>query len=113
MSNKKPTPEDLSRRQIHEKAVEEHLDRIQHEFRQGFEFLQKYQKSVSIFGSSMTPESDDRYQHTRELAKRIVKETGYAIIDGGGPGIMEAASRGANEGGGNAVGLRINLLRER
>ncbi|MFA6432510.1 MAG: TIGR00730 family Rossman fold protein [Candidatus Paceibacterota bacterium] len=114
MSNKQPpSPEELSRRKIHEKAVGEHLDRIQREFHQGFEFLQKYKKTVSIFGSSMTPPEGERYQHAHDLAKKIAEETGYAIVDGGGPGIMEAASRGAQDGGGTSIGLRINLLRER
>jgi len=111
-NNQPPNPDDL-RRHIHEKAIEEHLDRIQREFRQGFEFLQKYPRSVTIFGSSMARPEDPWYQHAVELGSRIVKDTGYTVISGGGPGIMEAASRGASEAGGTAIGLRIGLLRER
>ena len=101
------------RRHIHEKAIEEHLDRIQHEFRQGFELLQKYPRSVTIFGSSMATPSNPWYGQAYELSKRIVTDTHYTVISGGGPGIMEAASKGAAEAGGTAVGLRINLPRER
>lgn len=112
MSNKNPG-KGISRKDIHEKAIEEHLDHIQREFRAGFELLQKYPRTVTVFGSSMTLPDSDRYRRTEELAKKIAKDTGYAVIDGGGPGVMEAASRGAVEGGGKSVGLRINLLRER
>jgi uncharacterized protein (TIGR00730 family) len=115
--NKKPNgkndPGELTRRAIHERAIEEHLDRIQREFWRGFEFLQKYPRSVTIFGSSMAVRGSERYVHAYELAKRIVKDTGYVVANGGGPGIMEASSKGAAEGGGIAIGLRINLLRER
>ena len=109
----KPDPLALTRKEIHEKAIEEHLDRIQREFRRGFEFLQKYPKSVTMFGSSMTPPESKRYIEAYDLAKRIVIELGYAIVNGGGPGIMEATSKGASEAGGVSIGLRINLLRER
>ena len=112
-NNQTPAPGGMSRRDIHEKNIEEHLDRIQREFRLGFEFLQKYPRSVSIFGSSMAQPENPWYQHAVELSGRIVKDTGYAVISGGGPGIMEAASKGASQAGGKAVGLRINLLRER
>jgi len=107
------SPNDLTRRAIHEKAVADHLTRIHKEFHAGFEFLQKYPKSVTIFGSSMTPPESVYYKHASELAHKIAKELNYAIITGGGPGIMEAAAKGAQEAGGNAVGLRIHLLRER
>jgi uncharacterized protein (TIGR00730 family) len=111
-NNPPPNPDDL-RKHIHEKAIEEHLDRIQREFRRGFELLQKYPRSVTIFGSSQARPENPWYEHAVDLADRIVKETGYTVITGGGPGIMEAASRGAAEAGGKAVGLRIDLLRER
>jgi uncharacterized protein (TIGR00730 family) len=113
MSNEKPEPNGLSRKDIHERAIEEHLDRIQREFRMGFELLQKYPKSVTVFGSSMAAIDGGRYKRVYELAKRIVKDTGYTIISGGGPGLMEAAAKGATDAGGTSIGLRINLLRER
>ena len=107
------TQKPITRKDIHEKAIDDHLDRINHEFRRGFELLAKYPRSVSIFGSSMEPEGSEPYEQAYELAKRIVKETGYAVICGGGPGVMEAANRGAAEAGGPSIGLRINLARER
>jgi len=111
-NNPPPNPDDL-RKNIHEKAIEGHLDRIEREFRQGFELLQRYPRSITIFGSSLARPEDPWYQHAVELANKVVKETGYTIISGGGPGIMEAVSRGAAEAGGKAVGLRIDLPRER
>ncbi|MDE2038196.1 MAG: TIGR00730 family Rossman fold protein [Patescibacteria group bacterium] len=106
-------PLPLTRKDIHEHAIEEHLERINREFRRGFEFLEKYPRSVSIFGSSMASRDSEHYRNAYELAKRIVAETGYAVISGGGPGIMEAANKGAFEAGGPSIGLRINLVRER
>ena len=106
-------PAELTKKAIHEKAIEEHLDRIQREFRRGFEFLQKYPRTVSIFGSSMAAPDGPHYKEAYELARRIVTETGYTVVSGGGPGLMEAVSRGAMDAGGTAIGLRINLLRER
>jgi len=114
MSNEKSeSQEGLSRKNIHERAIEEHIDRIGREFRRGFELLQKYPKSVTMFGSSMAAPGGERYNKFYELAKHIVKETGYTVVTGGGPGLMEAASKGASDAGGTSVGLRINLLRER
>ena len=107
------SPNDLTRAAIHEKAIEEHLHRINKEFHQGFEFLQKYPHSVTIFGSSMAAPDSPYYKHATEVASIVVKDLKYAIITGGGPGIMEAAAKGAYEAGGSAVGLRIHLLRER
>jgi len=98
---------------IHETSIEKHLDRIRQEFQRGFEFAQKYPRSVSIFGSSMITSDNIFYKHAYELSKKIVAETKYAVFNGGGPGIMEASSKGATEAGGQSVGMRINLLRER
>jgi uncharacterized protein (TIGR00730 family) len=96
-----------------EKSIEEHLHRIEKEFRAGFEFLEKYPKTVTVFGSSMATPETQHYQQAYELSKRIASDLKYAIVDGGGPGIMEAASKGAHDAGGVSLGLRINLLRER
>ncbi|MDE1975230.1 MAG: TIGR00730 family Rossman fold protein [Patescibacteria group bacterium] len=112
MSEQQP-PLPLTKADIHGKAIDEHIDRIAREFRRGFELLQKYPRSVSIFGSSMEPRDSWAYKHAYDLAKRLAKETGYAVMTGGGPSIMEAANKGAAEAGGASVGLRINLVRER
>jgi len=113
MSNIDAADIGTSGRSEHEKAIEEHLDRIQREFRRGFEFLEKYPKSVTIFGSSMLPPGSPYYTKAYELSRRIATDLGYAVLSGGGPGIMEAAAKGASEAGGTSIGLRINLLRER
>lgn len=102
-----------TRADMHERSIEDHLDRIQREFRRGFEFLENYPRSVTVFGSSMASPNSVYYQHAYEVAKRIASELKYTIVTGGGPGLMEAASKGATEAGGKAIGLRINLLRER
>jgi len=82
---------------------------INEEFRQAFEFIPRFPKSVSIFGSARFKEGNAYYEAARSLASKIVKETGYAIVTGGGPGIMEAANRGAKEANGTSVGLTIQL----
>lgn len=89
--------------------IEEHILAISKEFREGFEFLKKYPKSVSIFGSSHLTSASSHYQDAKYLAKRIVEETGYSVITGGGPGIMEAINIGSKEANGQSVGLTINL----
>ena len=85
--------------------------RIQDELRDGFEALSSIGKAVSIFGSARTPAGDPRYAEARELARRLGEE-GFSIITGGGPGIMEAANRGARDAGVTSVGLGIELPRE-
>lgn len=84
------------------------LARIEREFRSAFEFLKKYPKSVSIFGSTRLDETNRHYRDARILAAKITK-MGFAVITGGGPGIMEAANRGAFEAGGPSLGLSIEL----
>ena len=65
-------------------------------------------KAVSIFGSARTPESDPEYAQAHEFG-RALGEAGFAVITGGGPGIMEAANRGAKDAGATSVGLSIEL----
>ena len=87
------------------------LLRIQDELRSGFHALSGIGKAVSVFGSARTPRDHPRYEQARELCRRLGHE-GFAIITGGGPGIMEAANRGAREAGVPSVGLGIELPHE-
>jgi uncharacterized protein (TIGR00730 family) len=87
------------------------LERIHEELAMGFAALAHVGKAVSIFGSARTPEDDAEYAHARE-AGRVLGEAGFAIITGGGPGIMEAANRGAREAGVPSIGLDIELPHE-
>ena len=85
--------------------------KIMGEFVDGFERMSRIGPCISIFGSARTPENDQYYQLGQQIAARIVKE-GYGVITGGGPGIMEAANRGAQEAKGPSVGLNIELPME-
>jgi len=85
--------------------------RIMSEFVEGFEMMSRVGPAVSIFGSARAPRSDTYYHKARKLASMLCEE-GFAIITGGGPGIMEAANRGAHDVHGISVGLNINLPRE-
>ena len=78
------------------------------EFVQGFETLAKIGPCISIFGSARTKPGHKYYELTVEIAKKLAEE-GFGIITGGGPGIMEAANKGASLAGGNSVGLNIDL----
>ncbi len=82
--------------------------RILGEFVEGFDALARIGPAVSIFGSARVPESDPAYAAARELAAALVRD-GFAVITGGGPGIMEAANRGAVEAGGLSIGCNIEL----
>jgi uncharacterized protein (TIGR00730 family) len=84
------------------------LLRVQDELRSGFKQLSHIGKAVSIFGSARTPRDHPRYKAAREMA-RTLGHHGFAIITGGGPGIMEAANRGARDAGVPSVGLGIDL----
>lgn len=89
----------------------ERLARIQRELRNGFRALQDVEPAVSVFGSARLEESTAEYQHARAVL-RAVARAGYNVITGGGPGLMEAANRGAREGGGLSVGINIELVTE-
>ena len=78
------------------------------EFVNGFERIGMIEPCVSIFGSARTKPSHKYYKETILLAKKIVQQ-GFGVITGGGPGIMEAANKGAQLGGGTSVGLNIEL----
>jgi uncharacterized protein (TIGR00730 family) len=82
--------------------------RILGEFVEGFDALANVGPAVTIFGSARIKRSDPSYALARRMARRLVKE-GFAIITGGGPGIMEAANRGAREAGGLSIGCNIEL----
>lgn len=82
--------------------------RILGEFVEGFETLATTQKAVSIFGSARVRPGHPQYQAAVDVA-RLLGEAGYAIITGGGPGIMEAGNRGAQQAGAPSIGLNIEL----
>lgn len=82
--------------------------RMQAEFVEGFDTLHDLEPAISIFGSARTKPDDPNYASGVELARRLV-ERGWAVITGGGPGVMEAGNKGAAEAGGTSVGLGIEL----
>lgn len=82
--------------------------RIQAELVDGFETLQDLGPAVAIFGSSRMGPGSHYYEKAVELGKRLSNE-GFAVITGGGPGIMEGANKGAKEGSGKSVGLNIEI----
>lgn len=98
----------LSKAEMH-KIAAERVAEIAREFTQGFEFLEDYPRSVTFFGSTRSKEGELYYEDARKLSNRIVKDLGYSVVSGGGPGIMEAADRGAYEADGNSIGLLIKL----
>jgi uncharacterized protein (TIGR00730 family) len=82
--------------------------RIQSEFVEGFGMLAEIGKAITVFGSARTHRSDPFYIKAEELGHKL-SDAGYAVITGGGPGIMEAANKGCHEAGGTSVGLGIEL----
>lgn len=82
--------------------------RIMAEFVESIEVLSSVQNAVSVFGSARVKPQDKYYQMAEELGKLLVHD-GFAVITGGGPGIMEAANKGAAEAGGKSIGMNIKL----
>jgi uncharacterized protein (TIGR00730 family) len=93
------------------KGDEIRVARMRAELAGGFAALADVKLGVTIFGSARTPPDDPDYQLAQALARRL-GQAGFAIITGGGPGIMEAANRGAREAGALSVGLAIQLPQE-
>jgi uncharacterized protein (TIGR00730 family) len=98
----------LTKKELHNLA-KERVSVISQEFTEGFAFLEKYPRSVTFFGSARFPEDNQYYKQARSIAGKIVNQLGYSILSGGGPGIMEAANRGAFENNGQSLGLTIEL----
>jgi hypothetical protein len=84
------------------------LFHIMAEFVEGFENLSEIQPAITFFGSARCHKGEELYENTFELAK-ILAKNGFNIITGGGPGVMEAANKGAKEGGARSVGINIEL----
>lgn len=82
--------------------------RIQSEFVEGFGMLAELGKAITVFGSARTHAEDPFYAKAEELGRKL-SDSGYAVITGGGPGIMEAANKGCHDAGGTSVGLGIEL----
>jgi uncharacterized protein (TIGR00730 family) len=98
----------------HESAeeLERHIELIATEFRDGFAAVARIDRpAITVFGSARIREDDALYERARE-AGRLFAELGWAIVTGGGPGVMEAANRGAKEGRGLSVGFNIELPHE-
>lgn len=110
-----PTPDSAPharkplRSPIHEESWR--VFKIMAEFVDGFETLAPLPPAVSVFGSARTPQDHPVYADARRCARQLA-ELGHPVITGGGPGVMEAANRGACEGGGISVGLNIALPHE-
>lgn len=81
---------------------------IMAEFVEGFDALAKYHPAVSIFGSTRAKPGDEVYQKAERIGQ-LLAENGFSVITGGGPGVMEAANKGASSAGGKSIGLNIEL----
>jgi len=99
--------------EINQLAKEEswRMFRIMGEFVEGFDRLSGIEPAVSIYGSARAQPGDELYTQTEEIARRL-GENGFSIITGGGPGVMEAANKGALAAGVTSVGLNIELPQE-
>jgi uncharacterized protein (TIGR00730 family) len=103
---------DLLQRHHDEEQLRRHTESIGREFLSGFEAVEKIDRpAVSCFGSARAPEGSRPYEIARETA-HLFADAGWAVVTGGGPGVMEAANRGCREGGGLSVGFNIELPHE-
>jgi uncharacterized protein (TIGR00730 family) len=94
------------------KILRKRIITADNEFTHGYNMIEKYSHSVSILGSARFKPDNVYYKQAESLARRIVKELNYAVVTGGGPGIMEAANKGAFEAGGKSLGFGIKLPQE-
>lgn len=86
-------------------------DSIRNDFLQGFKKIAVAQPAITVFGSARVPTDSSLYQLAREAGAKLA-QNGFSVITGGGPGMMEAANRGAHEAGGKSVGMNIVLPHE-
>ncbi len=104
--------EDVRILERHDPELEQHVRMIADEFREGFRAVESIgAPGVTVFGSARTAEVDPWYENAR-LFGRLAVGAGFAVVTGGGPGVMEAANRGAQEAGGISVGFNIRLPHE-
>ncbi len=97
---------------ISNRATHQRMRQINKEFKQAFKLLRNHKNTVTFFGSARLDPDNLYYKQARDLADLIVRETGASVITGGGPGIMEAANRGAADEHGNSIGMTIQLPME-
>jgi uncharacterized protein (TIGR00730 family) len=105
------TGEPLTIREI-DKLISNRTKITNKEFAHGYNLIKKYPRSVSILGSARFKPDNEYYKQAESLGKRIAQELKYAVVTGGGPGIMEAANKGAFEVGGKSIGFAIKLPKE-
>jgi uncharacterized protein (TIGR00730 family) len=94
-----------------EDEIKKRVSLIDQEFTRGFDFIKNEPKTITFFGSSRFTEENEHYQRAKRVAYKLAK-LGFSIVTGGGPGIMEAANRGAFEAEGRSLGLNIKLPNE-
>lgn len=107
----KPEFKTLTKKEIHH-AAHERISLISQEFKEAFSFLEDLPRSVTFFGGARFNETHPLYKQAESLALRIAQELKYAVVTGGGPGVMEGANKGASRGKGESVGLTIQLPHE-
>lgn len=109
-NNEKSAAHPLTKEQLHHE-IQSRVSRIDKEFAAAFEFLAKFPRSVTFFGSTRAKKDSEHYRQAERLAGKIARELKYTVLTGGSTGIMEAANKGAYESGGQSVGLNIRLPR--
>jgi uncharacterized protein (TIGR00730 family) len=94
------------------KIIRKRISTADREFIHGYDLIEKYPRSVSILGSARFKPDSQYYKQAESLGRRIATELKYTVVTGGGPGIMEAANKGAFEAGGVSLGFNIKLPQE-
>lgn len=111
MSQTQTNTVELNNIQTTEQETTDRLSRIDREFKDGFEIVNKHSNTVTIFGSARFKEGNVHYEKSREVGSALARE-GYTVATGGGGGIMEGGNRGAFEAGGQSLGFNITLPHE-